>query len=141
MTTLGWTILAAPCAALAALSLAPQVAPLPDAGSTRTPVAAAQELADEDGWRARLENQDLRARENDFDELVSRAAKNAGSTSESSIALSMNAASLQPVLMNESFLPFSDCMSPPAPENSAHWRVVEPPMFAEASSFGPMFAA
>ena len=77
MTTLGWTILAAPCAALAALSLAPQVAPLPDAGSTRTPVAAAQELADEDGWRARLENQDLRARENDFDELVSRAAKNA----------------------------------------------------------------
>src|SRR5690349_19374282 len=73
--------------------------------------------------------------------LPLRALKNAGSTSESSIALSTNPVSLHPVAMNASFLPLSACMVSPALEYSAHGRVEPPPMLAVASSFQPRLVA
>src|SRR3954470_5982953 len=73
--------------------------------------------------------------------LALRPPKNVGSTSDSSIALSMKPASLQPVPMNASFLPLSACIESPTLEYSAHGRVVPPPIVAVASSFQPRLVA
>ena len=73
--------------------------------------------------------------------LPLRAPKNAGSTSESSIAWSTKPASLQPVATNASFLPLSAASVSPALEYSAHARVGPPPMVAVASSFQPRLVA
>jgi hypothetical protein len=73
--------------------------------------------------------------------LALREPKNAGSTSDSSIALSTNPASLQPVAMNASFLPLSACRLSLPLANSAHGRVGPPPMFAVASSRQPRLVA
>src|SRR5699024_3915430 len=73
--------------------------------------------------------------------LPTRDAKNAASTSDSSIALSMKPLSLQPVCMYAIFLPRRPCISPPTDEYCAQPRVVPPPTCALASSFQPELVA
>ena len=75
MNTLGWTLCAAPAFALALVPLTTQQVETPQSGvQTRTPLARA-DSADQNSWRERLSNKDLVARENDFENLVSRAAQ------------------------------------------------------------------
>ncbi len=74
MQTLGWTLLAVPCVALAAVSLAPQVATPGFLARYQAPNEP-QDLSDQAVWRQKLASKDLSARENDFDALVTRAAQ------------------------------------------------------------------
>ena len=70
MNASGWTLFAAPCLALAALPLAPTAA------TTGAQSKLAQdEWSDATAWRERLAGKDLEAREQAFDDLVSKAAR------------------------------------------------------------------
>ena len=75
MNSLRWTLLAAPCMALAAFTTSSQSG-LPQAGGTALNTPAPDnlgELGDAQGWRARLQNKDLAARESEFEVLLERA--------------------------------------------------------------------
>lgn len=77
MNTSGWTILAAPCVALAALTAtSQQLQRVQDDASARR--VAAQDQDDASTWRDRLASADLSAREADFEALVARAAEDKG---------------------------------------------------------------
>lgn len=67
-------MLAAPGLALAAFTTSPQSALPPSNGNTRS-VVPADDLGDEQAWRERLQNQDLAAREGDFEALLQRVGE------------------------------------------------------------------
>ncbi|HUR29407.1 MAG TPA: PDZ domain-containing protein [Planctomycetota bacterium] len=71
MNALGWTLFTVPCLALAAVSLSPTTSAHPGPQSK----LAQDEGSNAAAWRERLAGKDLEAREQAFDELVSRAAR------------------------------------------------------------------
>ncbi len=74
MNSIGLTMVAAACLALAAFTTSSQSAPQTSNGNTRS-VAPVDDLGDEQAWRERLQNHDLAVRERDFEALVQRAGE------------------------------------------------------------------